>query len=319
MRPSPLPAALPPRFSVAQARAAGVTPSRLRSSDLDTPFHGVRATGEAVADDARDRTGAPRGEREQACIELARRYSARMIPGEFFSHATAAIIWGIPLPPGLVRVSRLDVAVAAPRRLRRAKGLRGHQVVAAATRVVREPRTALRVTDPATTWAMLGALLTDPFDLVAAGDAVARSWRIDEPLATLDELAEVITRGRRVGIIALRQALPRIRTRSASRPESHLRLLIVDHGMPEPQLNVEVRRDGDYYGAVDLAYPERKIAIEYEGQHHLLSTEQWARDIARYDRLRAEGWIVIRVTRIDLFDHPAAVADRVRAALRSRA
>jgi hypothetical protein len=319
MRAHPLPPSLPPRFSVTQARAAGVTPARLRSSDLDAPFRGVRSTAAAVAADSYDRSGAPRGEGERAHIELARRYCARMSPDEFFSHATAAMIWGIPLPPGLIRDSRLDVAVAWPQRQRRAKGVRGHQVVASATRVVRDPLTGLRVTDPATSWAMLGALLRDPYDLVAAGDAVARSWRTDEPLAAIEELEEVVTRGRRVGIIALREAIPRIRTRSASRPETHLRLLIVDHGMPEPELNLEVRCDGEYLGAVDLAYPEKKIAIEYEGQHHLLSVEQWTRDITRYDRLRAEGWIVIRVTKFDLFERPGEVVNRVRHALRSRA
>lgn len=318
MKPGRLPADLPPRFSVAQARALGVTPARLRGSDLARPFRGVRATGDAVADGRADRSGLHRGEREQEHIERARRYAVALDQNGFFSHVTAAAVWGIPLPPAALQDGRIDVAVAGPHRLRRARGIHGHEVVAAATRVVRHPGSGLLVTDPATTWAMLGAALRDPYDLVAAGDAVVRTWRVDTLLARIDDLERVLSRGRRVGIVALRLALPRLRERSASRPESHLRLLIIDHGMPEPEVNIEIRRDGLYFGAVDLVYRHQKIAIEYEGEHHRLSAEQWARDIARYDRLRAEGWIVIRVTKVDLFDRPYEVAARVRAALRAR-
>ena len=279
----------------------------------------MRATADAVADDARDRTGAPRGELERAHFERARRYTSRMGDDEFFSHLTAAVLWDIPVPTRALKTAPLHVAIARPGRLSRAAGVRGHQVVAAATGVVIEPRTGLRVTDPATTWATLGSILKDPYDVVAAGVAVVRTWRIAEPLATIEDLAEVLTRGRRVGIGSLRAALPRICTRSASRPETHVRLALIDAGMPEPQLNVEVWRADTYLGAVDLAYPEWKIAIEYEGEHHLLSTEQWTRDIARYDRLRDEGWIVIRVTRVDLFNNTGALMQRIRSAVRSRA
>lgn len=44
---------------------------------------------------------------------------------------------------------------------------------------------------------------------------------------------------------------------------------------------------------------------------------QWRRDIARMNRLRADGWIIIELTLDDLRDE-AAIAARVRAALVSR-
>ncbi|WCM55504.1 hypothetical protein JRG78_11340 [Microbacterium sp. EF45047] len=40
--PQPLPEGLGRRFSVQQARDAGVGAGRLRRTDLDRPFHGVR-------------------------------------------------------------------------------------------------------------------------------------------------------------------------------------------------------------------------------------------------------------------------------------
>lgn len=242
-----------------------------------------------------------------------------MRPHEVFSHVTAAIVWDIPLPFTVIIDAALHVAVAAPRRLPRAKGVRGHQVTAAACTFARDPRTGLVVADPATTWAMLASVLKDPYDLVAAGDAVVRTWRVDQPLATITDLESTVRRGRRVGVIALRGALPQIRVGSASRPETRTRLLIVDAGLPEPELNFEIRIGGEYFGAVDLALPGLRIAVEYEGEHHLRDPAQWARDIERYDRLRAAGWIVIQITKADLFNHPGRVVDRVRAAIAARA
>ena len=170
---------------------------------------------------------------------------------------------------------------------------------------------------PATTWASLGGVLAHPYDLVAAGDAVVRDWRT-EPLATIDQLRAVIAAGRRVGIDRLRDAVPRVRTRAASRPETRCRLELVDAGLPEPELNYDVFEAGLWLACVDLAYPAARVAVEYEGEHHLLDPEQWARYILRYERLAAAGWLVIRVTKSELFEHPEAMVRRVRAAISQR-
>ena len=119
-------------------------------------------------------------------------------------------------------------------------------------------------------------------------------------------------------MVAARLALPRVRTDSASRPETWLRLTLVDHGLPEPDRNHEVCENGVYLGCVDLAYPALKIAIEYEGEHHLLDPEQWSRDISRYEALRAGGWIVVQITKSELFGTPALAVQRVREAIRRR-
>lgn len=122
-----------------------------------------------------------------------------------------------------------------------------------------------------------------------------------------------------MGVARLREALPQIRTRSASRPETHLRLAVVDAGLPEPELNYEVFEAGSYLGALDLAYPRQKVGLEYEGEHHLLDPVQWARDIARYERLAAAGWIIVRVTKAQLFADTGELVARVRRAFGARA
>ena len=139
-------------------------------------------------------------------------------------------------------------------------------------------------------------------------------------MASLATVTAAVVAGRRVGRPALRVALERLRTGSSSRPETWCRLLLVDAGLPEPQLDVDVydERDGEFIGCVDLAYPELRIAIEYEGDQHRTSPAQWQRDIDKYDRLAAAGWRVVRVGRDQVFGSGQTFVTRVKRALRER-
>lgn len=252
-------------------------------------------------------------------------YAERMSPDEFFSHSSAAVLWGTALPFG--GSEDLHVGVLHPRRLPRARGVRGHQARSRQTHVVVHPETGLRVASPATTWTMLGAVLKHPYDLVAAGDSLIRVQRMPgpwirtmpPPLATRHQLENAVGAGRRVGGPALRTALPLLRIGSASRPESWTRLTLCDAGLPEPILDHDVYDEhGEFIGCVDLAYPELKIAIEYEGDHHRTDVATWNRDLAKHDALQAAGWRVIRVSRAMLFTRPHELVARVRGALTQR-
>jgi hypothetical protein len=345
MKRAPLPHLLGDKFTVADARTAGVTESRLRSSDLDAPYRGVRVVrnaGEVTdaappvvhASDLEGDNGGSPGRAGTTGAEDARELQRRalvfalvMPPNQFFTHVTAAILWGLPVPASLLRdcfgrLRDLDVGVFAPLRHPRHAGVRGHQVKRGRAHVQTHQAHGVRLTSPATTWASLGAIIVDQYDLVAVADAVVREpmFRDDPPpLATLKQLRAAVTAGRRVGAPALREALSRVVIRSASRMESRCRLILLDAGLPMPELNHAVfDRDGAFIGCVDLAYPLQKIAIEYEGEHHMSDPEQWAKDIARYEALAAAGWFVIRVTKSDVFDGRGDLVHRVRTALRIR-
>jgi very-short-patch-repair endonuclease len=71
---------------------------------------------------------------------------------------------------------------------------------------------------------------------------------------------------------------------------------------------------GRFLGCVDLAYPDLKIAIEYEGDHHWMTAEQFQRDIDRLDRLVENGWRIVRLTKRHVFTDPAEVVRRVSVA-----
>lgn len=345
MRRSALPPHLGDTFTVAAARGAGVTTSRLRGKDLEAPYRGVRVVREVEAmTDAAPVELAPDAESDRADaskpavargradgLELQRRarvFALTMPANQFFSHITAAVLWGLPVPAALLRDSfgllrDLDVGVFAPLRHPRHAGVHGHQLRRGRAHVVTHPAHGVRLTSAATTWASLGAVIVDEYDLVAVGDAVVREpmFRGDPPpLATMEQLRAAVAAGRRVGGPGLRVALERVTTRSASRMETRCRLILLDAGLPMPALNHTVLdRDGNFVACVDLAYPLEKVAVEYEGEHHLNDPEQWARDIARYEALAAAGWFVIRVTKSDVFEGRADLVRRVKTVLRARA
>jgi very-short-patch-repair endonuclease len=94
-----------------------------------------------------------------------------------------------------------------------------------------------------------------------------------------------------------------------------VRIALVLAGLaPVPQFHVL-----DGYGIeiarVDLGFPEARLAVEYEGAYHF-DGDQIVRDDARYARLRAAGWRVIRLAAHDLRDLDGVVA-RISEALGS--
>ncbi|MBF0817599.1 DUF559 domain-containing protein [Microbacterium paludicola] len=315
---------LPAAFRVGEGLAAGVGRKRLRHTSLERPFRGVRVRpAEPVEWD--DET--PEAVRHTAAIRERMNHYAPVMPQEaFFAGVTAAVLHEIPLPPWAVapvdtRIPDLVVAVWEPRTPPRRPGVRGLRVrreLAAVTTVA-----GLRVATLADTWAMLGATLGED-DLVVAADHLLRvprhpgGFRPPErgPYATREQLAAAI--GRRKGAAALRRALERARTGSSSPRETRLRLLLIDAGLPEPVLDLDVYgRQGHWIAAVDMAYPTLKIAIEYDGEGHR-SRAQFERDVDRLADLEAAGWIVLRFTARHLRRHRDVVAARVRDAIRRR-
>jgi very-short-patch-repair endonuclease len=98
-----------------------------------------------------------------------------------------------------------------------------------------------------------------------------------------------------------------------SPPESRLRVACHFAGLPEPVPQYEVVVAGVVLGHVDLAWPEARLVVEYEGEYHFDGL-QIARDDHRYERLVAAGWRVVRLSSFDLRDMEA-VMGRLRVLL----
>ena len=238
-----------------------------------------------------------------------------------FSHATAAVIHGLPIPAR--NDDHIDIASVESGHPPRMTGVRGRYLNSACIELT--VVAGLPVPSPADVWAMLGAELSLP-DLVALGDAVIRRPRIPgtrrlerPPYATCDDLAAIVERVQRRGNAALRQVLPLLATGSASAPESHLRLLLMEWGVPEPALDYDVYDGaGRFLGASEFAFPQYRLALEYEGAHHRVRTRQWNRDIDKYHAYEAAGWGVIRVTASLQYTRTRELRSRVETALRQR-
>ena len=284
---------VPQPFSVADATAKGISKGRLRASDLERPFHGVRRVASGL----------------QHSALLA--YRARMTPGQFFSHVTAAQLWGLPLPPALEGTRILHVCVFKPDRAPRIAGVIGHHAEPASVGVV-EVR-GLRISGAVETWCQLAIVLTLD-ELIIMGDALVRRTK---PLATIVQLRRAVTdfSGQR-GARRLRDAFDAVRARTDSPRETTLRLLIVRDGLPEPAVNPPMlNSSGEFMAFGDLVYRKYRVLIEYDGAQHRIEEEQYHRDIDRLDDVMEEGWRVVRVNTSHLTIRRAFILGKIRRAL----
>jgi hypothetical protein len=287
---------MPPVFSVADAHKNGVTARQLRNPDFGKPFFGTR-TAPGTDDDLHLR-----------CSSLA----TRMPRGSAFSHTTAALLYGAPLPYRH-EAGPLHVMSPAPVRALRHRGTIGHSATLRFGEVV--SRSGVPVTSPERTWCDLAAMLDFP-DLVAVGDHFL-CWKA--PLTTIGDLQDAIARyPSRRGRADLRLAIDVLSPRSRSRPESLVRLALTASHLPVPLPNFEVRLMlSRRVIEIDLAYPAYKVGLEYQGDHHRADRAQWRRDIRRGNDAVDEGWSMIFFSGDDTANLPSIVASAERR-LRSR-
>jgi hypothetical protein len=286
-KPRPLPETLDSAgFLVREAVGYGVDPGRLRRRDLVRPVHGVRST--------------------DATMSIVAAVGLVLGPDQYLSHTTAAALWGAPLPRGAEVPVHVTTDGTGP--VMRRPQVKGHRRRSGAASCERQ---GMRLSTPELAWRECAGLLSVE-QLVAVGDfLVGKSG-----LCTIDTLAKSIVPGSR-WIAVARAAIARVRVGAESPMETWLRLAVVDAGFPEPELQVEVAdHHGRFLGRVDMAWPDRRLALEYDGDHH---REQ---DVFQYDQRRdngmaVNGWLVLHATRADAA-RPVVLFERLRQAFVSR-
>lgn len=148
-------------------------------------------------------------------------------------------------------------------------------------------------------------------DIVRAGDFLLRHGLIRSP----DHFTVFAHTEHLNGVARSRDAAPLLRERVDSVAETDVRLLICHHGLPWPEVNVEILDDhGTFLARGDLAYPHWKVLVEYDGGHHWDSADQRQQDILRRERLRSAGWKVVVITAADR-RQPASIIARIWRAL----
>jgi hypothetical protein len=221
--------------------------------------------------------------------------------GAGFAARSAAVLWGVPdiagaadpvevvLPPGVRWNAGSDV---------RARSLMAGQ------QLVRRGR-----------W-----LCTSRVDTAVA---LIRRGDIDESVVLLDRVCGAGM----VGLQDVREAVAglswyrgMVRARTVaewadgiaeSPQETRLRLLFRRAGLPLPVAQFRVFDEDGFVARVDFAYPELRIAIEYDGLWHG-ERQAFLSDRRRLNRLIAAGWVVLHVTAEEM-RRPARLAARIRA------
>ena len=250
--------------------------------------------------------GRARDTRRRALARIEAVHAQLSVP-HWFSHESAALLWGYATV-GLTE----QVHVTQPTRPTGARQAlvrhHGELPVAQRAQVRGLPVTALErtVVDCAATLRADRALVVADSALRLGADRLA-----------VADLVRGRAGGR--GVAAARAVLARADGRSESPGETLVRFHLHDQGLPEPDLQVEVRtRLGRAF--LDLGWVAQRVGLEFDGfvkySGELGSTAPEAvfAEKRRQDAVEDEGWRVLRVTWDDLRT-PAALAARVARAL----
>lgn len=245
-------------------------------------------------------------------------------------------------PPYALTTALELLSIEAPRILSKHRGLATATIVAVPHANVKRHVVGIKVvvwpfpldtvmvdgqftcTSPACTWAMFAAYLELEELVVLADSMMRRDRRLcrttsDNLSLYLDEVEAQVRAVKESGANSYlfrgykkcRHALLLARAGTDSSMETRTRLALMKYGLDCPLVNYPIfvgNNTKPIY--LDLAYPEFKICIEYEGSHH---AGQWLNDARRRQMIEDAGWKYIQVTKLDIGDEAGeeALARRV--------
>ena len=95
--------------------------------------------------------------------------------------------------------------------------------------------------------------------------------------------------------------------------ETRLRWLLIQAGLPCPQVQINLRdREQRFVGRADLYYEEARLILEYDGANH---RDRLVEDNRRQNLLLNAGFRLLRFTATDIHQRPEVVVAQVRSAL----
>jgi hypothetical protein len=229
----------------------------------------------------------------------------RILPAEAaFGSATAAWMFGLHID----FPDRLDVIV--PRdsgmRSRSSVNVRRCDVAEADLAIVR----GIRATSLQRTLCDL-CIQRSAVDVLVVIDSA-----ISKRLTNADALRSyALAANGRAGAGRLR-ALAALAAPAESPMETRLRWLLLEAGLPRPDVQIELRDgDGRFVGRADLYYPAVRLVIEYDGENH---RDRMVEDDRRQNLLANAGFRLLRFTASDVYKRSEVVVAQVRAALGAR-
>jgi hypothetical protein len=179
-----------------------------------------------------------------------------------------------------------------------------------------------------------------PLSLVGGRPATAPAWtaievargvRRPRALATLDaalrsgacsrddlDEAVAIQFGRR-GIVTVRGLIGLASPLAESPMESEARLVMIDAGLRPPVLQYEVVDLQGYIWRLDFAWPDLRVAAEYDGVDWHSGPDAFLRDRRRSSALQELGWLIVPIVAEDVRYRPVELIRRLESQLRRAA
>ncbi len=210
------------------------------------------------------------------------------------SHRSAAELWGLP-------GGRRDIMEITCRRSRRAKspGLVVHE-----TKLLKD--VDMQTIDGIPTTSIEQTLLGLAAVVLESTVEMALDRALNRKLTTIARLEAFVRRkGKRGrnGIGVLRSLVGELDPLAGvpeSAMETKLKQLLRRHGLPMPRFQYEIRHNGRVIARVDAAYPEHRIAIEYDSYEHHTGKLAIVRDNDRRNRISDIQWRPVVFTAADL-------------------
>lgn len=234
------------------------------------------------------------------------RAALEMVPGAYGLSHQSAVTWC-----GGTASDTPDIHLAVPHRLRcDLPGIRTHRY---RTPPMLWTRRGVKVTAPPQTFVDLAAS-SDLVELVVAGDSLVRRTPV-----TPTELAAFARQAHSNGVGRARRAAALVRSNVDSAQETRSRMLIVLAGLPEPTVDLRFHsEEGVLLRRMDMGYEDAKLAVEYDGRHHIQRKAQWARDLERREYFEGLGWRFIILIAPDIWTTPGNTIQRVSGGLAER-
>ena len=260
-----------------QALAAGLSPSQIRRRSRSGEWRVARPGVYAV-------DGAP-----PTWLQSVAAVAFCSQPEAWISHETAAAMWGL----AGVKDDAIHVLTGLDRRVR-LQGVRGHRSGALFTADL-TIRHRVPITTPARAIVDMSSSLSYRQLGATVDDAIRRRTM------TLKGMRQCVGRlteapGRRLSVLheLLAERLPGYDPGDSDLETRVLRLLVAA-GFPAPVQQYRVRSGGRTF-RIDLAYPQKRVAIELDGWEFHHTRTAFDDDRARANLLVASGWTVVRFT-----------------------
>lgn len=285
----------------ARGQAGVITRAQLRAFGLCD-----RTVTRMVASRALDRQapgvflvrGAPRS-------HLTAVWSTLLCTGGVLGFGSAANMWGfVPRP------DRVHVVVPESRRPGRPPGAQVHRVFVPVNATT--THRGVPMTTP--TWSLLDHLgdLDHSSAVRLADRALQRGW------FTVADLSRRLTEyPYRRGNGRLRAVASVVGDGAAAQSERVLHRLLRRAAIDGWHANHPVRAQGSLIAVVDVAFPERLLAVEVDGWAYHSDVDRFQRDRRRQNALTSMGWTVLRFTWADLTERPEYVIGTIRFHLRT--